>query len=391
MGNAMRQLLRDGPAAATRSIQHALAAQISVPPADVGTAFRQHARRSGDAEPTMKDLNPTPAWLNPERGVPAAPPLDGASFEPHSYSGPAGTRGYKLYIPSRRGGGPMPLVVMLHGCTQDPDDFAAGTRMNQAAEELGFLVAYPAQSRQANHNGCWNWFLTADQRRDEGEPSIIAGIVADIAARQDVDRRRVFAAGLSAGGAMAAILGARYPDVFAAVGIHSGLAAGAAHDLPSALVAMKAGRPGAPGGRSTVPTIVFHGDRDKTVDARNGAQAIADALASGGATEVVDERGKSPGGRKYTRRIYTRAGALVAEDWLLHGGGHRWSGGSKAGSHTDPTGPDASREMLRFFSRPRPRTGQRRCGAAMRTTPSAGIPSCRARVWRPPLPPASKG
>ena len=150
-------------------------------------------------------------------------------------------RAYKLYVPPAIDGRPLPLVVMLHGCTQDPDDFAAGTAMNEAARERGFLVLYPAQSQQANPSRCWNWFKHNHQVRDRGEPRLIAGMTRDVMKRHDVDPRRVYVAGLSAGGAMAAIVGAAYPDLYAAVGVHSGLAAGAAADLPGALQAMKTG------------------------------------------------------------------------------------------------------------------------------------------------------
>ena len=202
----------------------------------------------------------------------------------------------------------------------------------------------PGQSRKANHNGCWNWFNSAHQQRDTGEPSILAGIVGAIAGDYAVDPRQVFVAGLSAGGAMAATMATLYPELFAAVGIHSGLPHASASDLPSALQAMKTGPASGSAAPLPVPVIVFHGDRDKVVTPRNGSHLLADAVASG------EQRDMSKGGRKYTRTSYQRAdGRPWAEHWLLHGAGHTWSGGSKAGSHTDPTGRDASREMVRFF------------------------------------------
>ncbi|QGZ42926.1 PHB depolymerase family esterase [Pseudoduganella flava] len=284
------------------------------------------------------------------RKRPPPPPLpEGAQFLSASYTCTAGTRGYKLYIPSTYRGQPMPLIVMLHGCTQDPDDFAAGTRMNQVAEETGCLVAWPAQSQQANSSRCWNWFSAADQQHGRGEPAIIAGIARQVMAEYAVDPAQVSIAGLSAGGAMAVVVGALYPDVFKAVGVHSGLPFGAARDLPSALQAMKQGAPGGDK-RGGPPLIVFHGDKDGTVHPKNGAAILQDGLHRHGTdSEVV--RGKATGGRRYTRTVYQGGdGTPRAEHWELHGGGHAWAGGSASGSYTDPTGPDASREMVRFFA-----------------------------------------
>jgi poly(hydroxyalkanoate) depolymerase family esterase len=294
---------------------------------------------------------PPPSDKFPHRGPAHRPGADQAGPGPAtgrlvdaSFTNAAGTRGYKLYVPDGYGGQPVPLVVMLHGCTQTAADFAAGTRMNQLAERGIFLVAYPEQAGAANQQRCWNWFLPAHQRRDKGEPSLLAGITRQVMATHQVDPGRVFVAGLSAGGAMAAVLAATYPDLFTAAGIHSGLAYGAAHDLSSAYAAMRDGPPAngkAAGG--TVPLIVFQGDRDTTV-----APANAAALLSPWSGSVPPEVVSGPG---WTRRVYRdHDGRLAAEWWSVHRLGHAWSGGSPEGSFTKPAGPDASAELVRFFS-----------------------------------------
>ncbi|MBB2961143.1 PHB depolymerase family esterase [Methylobacterium sp. R2-1] len=285
---------------------------------------------------------------SPQRSPIAIP--DGARYEERTFSNAAGSRTYKVYVPSGYTGQALPLVVMLHGCTQSPDDFASGTRMNELAEECTFLVAYPGQPQSANMQKCWNWFNAADQQRDSGEPSLIAGIARDVIREFSVDPRRVYAAGLSAGGAAAAIMAATYPDLFAAIGVHSGLPYGAAKDMPSAFAAMSGGGTAQPlGTRASVPTIVFHGDADRTVNSANGDRIIAQARPEEALDKVVT-RGESPGGMTYTRIVQSDcSGREVLEQWVLHGAGHAWSGGSPNGTYTDPRGPDASREMVRFF------------------------------------------
>jgi poly(hydroxyalkanoate) depolymerase family esterase len=282
-----------------------------------------------------------------------APLPAGAKFETHDFANDAGSRKYKLYVPSGHKGETLPLVVMLHGCTQSPDDFAAGTQMNECAEEQGLLVAYPAQPKSANPSKCWNWFEGREQRRGHGEPSLIAGITRQIMRDFPVETGRVYVAGLSAGGAAAAIMGATYPDLCAAVGVHSGLACGAARDIPSAFAAMRNGAGATKGSsdlsKTTVPTIVFHGDGDKTVNPMNGDQVIAQAKAAVPLRTTV-VRGRAAGGMSFLRTIQSDdTGRSMLEQWVLQGAGHAWSGGSPRGSYTDPRGPDASREMVRFF------------------------------------------
>ena len=296
-------------------------------------------------------LRPAARHAPKVRRVPAPLPK-GAQFGEYLYANAAGARGYKLYVPSGYRGQAVPLVVMLHGCTQSPDDFAAGTRMNEVAEEQTFLVAWPAQPQSANPSKCWNWFNAGEQQRDRGEPSLIAGITRQVMRDFAVAPGRVYIAGLSAGGAAAAIMGATYPDLYAAIGVHSGLACGAASDIPSAFAAMKQG--GSPLAHSRrlgggVATIVFHGDQDATVNPVNGDQVIAQSKAAADLRATIS-RGEAPGGIRFTRTVQAdEHGRVMLEQWVLHGAGHAWSGGSEEGSYTEPRGPDASREMIRFF------------------------------------------
>lgn len=280
----------------------------------------------------------------------------GAEFLTRSYSCAAGTRSYKLYIPASAQDEPRGLIVMLHGCKQNPDDFAIGTGMNAVAEAHGLLVAYPHQMGTDNASSCWNWFRPADQKRDYGEPSIIAGLTAEIMAKFDLDRSRVFIAGLSAGGAMAAVMSETYPELYGAVGIHSGLAYGSANDVMSAFAVMR-GDAGVlfhqkphhlP--RPDVRTIVFQGGADHTVHPSNAERIVAMASPPGPHTTTQTETNRSAGKRPYTRTIFTNTqGHSTLEYWLIEGAGHAWSGGNARGSYTDPRGPCATNEMVRFF------------------------------------------
>ena len=279
-------------------------------------------------------------------------------FVDGAYRNTAGIRTYKLFVPGSYTGQAVPLVLMLHGCTQSAIDFAAGTRMNIFAEGNTFLVAYPEQISSANNARCWNWFQPTDQQRDMGEPSLIAGITRQIMNTYHVDSSRVYVAGMSAGGAMAVIMAVTYPDLYAAVGVHSGLAYRAAHDIRSGFAAMRRGTvQSAQKLKTVIPLIAFHGDHDRTVSSANSDHLLDQWLRatshkqerSAFSTKV--ERGQIAGGRAYTRSIYhDTSGHALVEKWLVHHTGHVWSGGSSDGSFTDPKGPDASAEMLRFFA-----------------------------------------
>ena len=228
--------------------------------------------------------------------------------------------------------------------------------MNALAEEHQVMVLYPEQITSANAMRCWNWFEPAHQQAARGEPGMIAALTQKIVQNHNADPQRVYIAGLSAGGAMAAVVSSLYPNIFAAVGVHSGLAAGAAQDMVSAFAAMRSGAKGrtAP----VMPTIVFHGTADKTVHPDNGdhiTDAALTALKASGLELVKTHSARGNKGEEKTGRVVysTADGKPYIENWRIDDGTHAWSGGDAAGSYTDPDGPSASAAMLAFFLRHR--------------------------------------
>ncbi|AUB82764.1 alpha/beta hydrolase family esterase [Candidatus Thiodictyon syntrophicum] len=371
MREAMSLLQRDGPVAATDKIQQTLLRLMPAATPGGQAAWRGDgaAARPARLPPVVEPVGFLPDLLARLRTeapgigtrleLPTAPRTDRQEpdstqapgrFLTGSFTNQAGTRAYKLYVPTACHGQPLPLVVMLHGGGQSADDFAAGTRFNEIAEAQPCLVLYPTQSAAANATRCWNWFKAPDQQRDQGEPSLIAGMTRAVIEQYHVDPARVYCAGLSAGGAMAVIMGATYPEVYAAVGAHSGMPYAVASDFTSAFAAMNgAAAPAAGACLKGVPLIVFHGERDETVHPRNSDHIVAQAIGQPAAARIT--QGRAGTGHNYTHSTHQGPdGKVLAEQWLVHGAGHAWSGGSRRGSFTDEQGPDASREMMRFFA-----------------------------------------
>lgn len=310
------------------------------------------------------------AWLNglvggtaPARATrPAAAPRkarsagDSAAFRlAHFQFGPDRYR-YRLFVPPRATLEARPVIVMLHGCEQDAADFALGTDMNAVARRSGAIVVYPEQLRKTNRLGCWNWFSPRHQQRGAGEAAMIAALALRVAVRHGGDRSRIYVAGLSAGGAMAALTAALHPEVFAAVGVHSGLAAHSARDAASAVQAMRRGAvPHDP--QRAVPTIVFHGSADRTVRPANADAIVQGQLAAWAAAGVPlrpDGKGDvAVAPRAVCTTWVDAAGVPRLQAWQVQHGLHAWSGGQATGTYTEPDGPGASRAMLRFFLRQR--------------------------------------
>lgn len=303
-------------------------------------------------------------WIATTFGM---PPTPAGWLEKHFEEGDARLR-YRLFLPERYDGSRrLPLLVMLHGCTQSAEDFAAGTRLAELAEREGLLLAFPEQRPGAHPQRCWNWYDPAHQRRGTGEPALIAGIARQVRSDYAVDPDRVYLGGISAGGAMAVNVAAAYPEIFAAVGVHSAMPFAAASDVAGALRAMRRGPAERASGAAAlrdamgararmVPLLVLHGAADPVVSPANAAAlagqwARAMAEISGAAPGPVQRRQETVAGRTVSRELFRTAagGGVVVESWVVEGLEHAWSGGSPEGSYTDPAGPDASREMVRFF------------------------------------------
>jgi len=346
--NPEKDLEGDSTKASVRKPAAARADVGSHPPDGAAPSLRRPRQPLGEVVRILREGRlSTARSLDRAKPSPPVKVEGGAQYLTRSFSSAAGRRSYKLYIPANVGERPRGLILMLHGCNQNPDDFAIGTAMNELAGLHGLLIAYPHQTRADNPSGCWNWFRPGDQLRGQGEPAILAGIASELASEFDLGREQMFAAGLSAGGAMAMVLGETYADLFGAVGIHSGLDYRAACDVASAFAAMR-GSPGsqlAPGpAELKVRTIVFHGSSDATVHPCNADRISARVRASSDQDEFSTQRGAG-----YTRATLGPEQAPLFEKWSVDGLGHAWSGGNSAGSFTDARGPSASAEMVRFF------------------------------------------
>jgi poly(hydroxyalkanoate) depolymerase family esterase len=287
----------------------------------------------------------------------AAPPgsLGAGVLVDRTYANGSGARRYMVYEPPDRPSHGTPVIVMLHGGTQAVLDYAAGTGMNKLADQHHVLVVYPEQDSRANPMRYWNWFRPQDQRAGTGEPALIAGITEQVIRDYDADPDRIFIVGFSAGAAMATVMAATYPDLYAAAGVHSGLPYGAAHDVPSAFALMRgANLPSQPDAVLSIPLIVFHGDHDEIVNVVNASHirqqrlGVDRALIAADGPRVTHEQ--VPNGHASTRTTYSSEDHVLLEQWIVHGAGHAWFGGAPGCSYTDPRGPDASVEMLRFFS-----------------------------------------
>jgi poly(hydroxyalkanoate) depolymerase family esterase len=382
--------------AATKSVRAATrTAKVATPKVTATKAGRPKAAAPTrtKATPTRTKATPTSTKATPTRSKPAtrkpatrkpsgrrppAPTLSSTgkgSWRQSRFTGVAGTRSYRVYIPvGLRRTTKAPMLLALHGCGQDGLDFAAGTRFNDLADKHKFVVVYPEQPMTHNGQRCWNWFRAGHQFRTQGEPAILAGIVRQViqeATRWRIDPERVYVTGISAGGAMSVVLAATYPELFAAVGVHSAPPYRSATSPAGALAAMQ-GRALQPPVEATAteampPMIVFHGTLDGTVRSVN-AQRVADQWLAYYKRDAGHRANTAPIGRPRTattdpprpttarsRRGYRvsrwyAGGQKVLELWIVEGLGHAWSGGSKSGTYSDTRGPRASTEMWKFFS-----------------------------------------
>lgn len=285
-------------------------------------------------------------------GGTTAPPLtlpDGASWTSRTHQAAGETRDLRLYVPASLADGQAPagLLLLLHGCTQDPDDFARGTGIFEAAEQNRIIVVAPEQSARSNMNRCWNWFETRHGARDSGEAAFLTDLTRTIAHEFAVPPDLRFAAGLSAGGAMAVTLGSVFADDFGAVACHSGLPNGAAGDMSGAFQAMSQGGSDSAAGVGC-RLFVLHGSTDTTVSPRNADAVVRQALRR--QTGLVQRRADSRMADRAVRitRYRDTEGALRVQEWRINGLGHAWSGGAAEGSHTAP-GPSATQAMMAFF------------------------------------------
>ncbi|HEV7257278.1 MAG TPA: PHB depolymerase family esterase [Bosea sp. (in: a-proteobacteria)] len=370
VADAMAHLKTSDVAGATSTLRDTLmGGGVPAQRATIGYPFNAPmARRLADVLKVLKARRGEFPSLMP-RPTPKSR-ADDPHFTSRTLNSAWGTMNYKLYVPEHRAREPA-LVLMLHGCTQDPDDFARGTRMNRLADEFGLIVAYPHQPRSANAQGCWNWFDRRHQSAGSGEPAMLAALAQTVSVEFGIAPERVFAAGLSAGAAMADVLAEAYPEVFSRVGLHSGMPHLAAHDVMSAFAAMKgggkAGRRGAAGRASR--KIIIHGTADSTVHPSNSDEIFERMRARVGASSIILTNDKTAG-RKVTRQVLIGPmGEALAEHLLIEGGGHAWSGGDGGGSYADPVGPDASREIVEFFLRDFDTRSQERSTEAIGSSP----------------------
>ncbi|HMJ34295.1 MAG TPA: PHB depolymerase family esterase [Baekduia sp.] len=324
------------------------------------------------ANPTKPTWNPLPVTgggttTAPPTSTPTSGQAAGKTFT-GTYTGSAGALDYQAYVPSTyKAGTAVPLVVALHGCTETADVFRQLTRWDALAEAKGFIVVFPQQSHSGNNLECWNFFQQAHMARDQGEPALIAGITQWVQQHYTVDPHRIYVNGLSAGGAMASVMAATYPDLYAAAGIGSGCE----YAATAACAGYKSADPVAAGQQAyqamgsharPMPVILFEGDQDTTVPPVNAQQLVqqwqvTDDYADGGGKDgsvpvqpTAVTHGTSSGGQGYTVTTYSdRDEGELMQSWLVAGMGHAWSGGCGCQQYSDPAGPDETAAMYTFF------------------------------------------